>query len=202
MLSNVADLSDVLAGMTRDGLPVTPALAACTSPYIRGHIRRFGRYSLRRMDVPPPLNPGPVPWHRRACDLATRMFNLPLLRTSDDEHRWSMGRQPAAGNARGAVARGEATAPAPKCGRRTSCVRPVMQMPRKNRAAAQTQGITNCATARRRIVKIVNTQIVGTGTVSLDVSAPWPELFVPERLRRLLSTAVHNQYRCGAYCSR
>ena len=61
MLSNVADLSDVLAGMTRDGLPVTPALAACTSPYIRGHIRRFGRYSLDMADVPPPLNPGPVP---------------------------------------------------------------------------------------------------------------------------------------------
>ena len=46
MLSNVADLSDVLAGMTRDGLLVTPALAACMSLYIRGHIRRFGRYSL------------------------------------------------------------------------------------------------------------------------------------------------------------
>ena len=45
MLSNVADLSDVLAGMTRDGLLVIPALAACMSPYIRGHIRRFGRYS-------------------------------------------------------------------------------------------------------------------------------------------------------------
>ncbi len=92
--------------------------------------------------------------------------------------------------------------PLHQSGRHTSCVRPIMQLPRKNRAAAQTQGITNCATARRRIVKIVNTQIVGTGTVSLDVSAPWPELFVPERLRRLLSTAVHNQYRCGAYCSR
>ena len=61
MLSNVADLSDVLAGMTRDGLPVTPALAACMSPYIRGHIRRFGRYFLDMADVPPPLNPGPVP---------------------------------------------------------------------------------------------------------------------------------------------
>ena len=40
MLSNVADLSDVLAGMTRDGLPVTPALAACMTPYIPGHASR------------------------------------------------------------------------------------------------------------------------------------------------------------------
>ena len=32
-------------------------------------------------------------------------------------------------------------------------------------------------------------------------TAPWPELFVPEKLRRLLSTAVHSQYRCGAYCT-
>ena len=61
MLSNVSDLSEVLAGMTRDGHPVTPGLAACMSPYIRGHIRRFGRYFLDMADVPPPLNPGPIP---------------------------------------------------------------------------------------------------------------------------------------------
>ena len=76
-----------------------------------------------------------------------------------------------------------------------------MQIAKKNRAAAQAQGTTNCATGSATHSQdiIVNTQIVGTGTVSLDVLAPWPELFVPERLRRLLSTAVHNQYRCGAY---
>jgi hypothetical protein len=61
MLSNVSDLSEVLAGMTRDGHPVTPGLAACMSPYIRGHIRRFGRYFLDIADVPPPPNPGPIP---------------------------------------------------------------------------------------------------------------------------------------------
>jgi hypothetical protein len=53
------------------------------------------------------------------------------IRVSDDEHCWSMGTHPAAGNARGAVARGETTAPAPKCGRHTSCVRPVMQIAEK-----------------------------------------------------------------------
>jgi TnpA family transposase len=61
MLSNVSDLSEVLAGMTRDGHPVIPGLAACRSPYIRGHIRRFGRYFLDIADVPPPPNPGPIP---------------------------------------------------------------------------------------------------------------------------------------------
>ena len=61
MLSTVSDLSVVLAGMTRDGHPVTPGLATCMSPYIRGHIRRFGRYFLDMADVPPPLNPGPIP---------------------------------------------------------------------------------------------------------------------------------------------
>jgi TnpA family transposase len=61
MLSNVADLSDVLAGMAREGHPVTPELAASLSPYIRAHIRRFGRYDIDMADVPPPLNPAPIP---------------------------------------------------------------------------------------------------------------------------------------------
>ncbi len=46
MLSNVADLTEVLASMAKDGHPVTPALVACTSPYTREHIRRFGRFAL------------------------------------------------------------------------------------------------------------------------------------------------------------
>jgi hypothetical protein len=54
--------------MTRDGHPVTPGLAACMSPYIRGHIRGFGRYFLDMADVPPQLNPGPyLAW--KASDL-------------------------------------------------------------------------------------------------------------------------------------
>jgi len=34
MLSNVADLTDVLTAMAKDGYAVTPALVACLSPYI------------------------------------------------------------------------------------------------------------------------------------------------------------------------
>ena len=65
-----------------------------------------------------------------------------LLILGDDEHRRSMGRHPAAGNARGAVTRGEATALAPsEIATRRAC----SKLPSKSRAAAET---TNCATAR------------------------------------------------------
>ena len=62
MLSNVADLSEVLSAMAKDGHSVTPELAACTSPYIREHIRRFGRFALDMGDLPNPLNPRPLPF--------------------------------------------------------------------------------------------------------------------------------------------
>ena len=47
MLSNVADLTTVIGGMARDGHPVTPALVASTSPYMRRHILRFGPVRTR-----------------------------------------------------------------------------------------------------------------------------------------------------------
>ena len=62
MLSNVADLTDVLSAMANDGQPVTAALVACISPYIREHIRRFGRFALDMADLPNPLNPQPLPF--------------------------------------------------------------------------------------------------------------------------------------------
>jgi len=62
MLSNVADLTTVLSDMAADGHPVTPALVASTSPYIRGHILRFGQYALDMSDLPAPLNPRPLPF--------------------------------------------------------------------------------------------------------------------------------------------
>ena len=64
MLSNVADLTGVLSGMAADGHPVTPALVACTSPYMRRHILRFGRYALDMDDLPDPLNPQPLPFEQ------------------------------------------------------------------------------------------------------------------------------------------
>jgi TnpA family transposase len=62
MLSNVVDLSEVLSAMARDGQPVTPALVARVSPYIRDHIRRFGRFALDMTELPPPLDPKPLPF--------------------------------------------------------------------------------------------------------------------------------------------
>jgi TnpA family transposase len=62
MLSNVADLTEVLCAMANDGQPVTADLAACISPYLREHIRRFGRFSLDMADLPEPLNPQPLPF--------------------------------------------------------------------------------------------------------------------------------------------
>jgi len=57
MLSNVADLSQVLSDMARDGHLVTPELVVSTSPYTRGHVLRFGKYALDMADLPGPLDP-------------------------------------------------------------------------------------------------------------------------------------------------
>jgi TnpA family transposase len=62
MLSNVADLTDVLSAMAADGLPVTAELVARISPHIREQIRRFGRFALDMADLPTPLNPKPLPF--------------------------------------------------------------------------------------------------------------------------------------------
>ena len=62
MLSNVADLTKALCAMANDGHPVTADLAACISPYLREHIRRFGRFSLNMADLPEPLSPQPLPF--------------------------------------------------------------------------------------------------------------------------------------------
>src|SRR4051812_29643730 len=56
MLSNVADMAEVLSSMARDGHRVTPGLVACLSPYMREHIRRFGQYVLDMEEMPRPLN--------------------------------------------------------------------------------------------------------------------------------------------------
>ena len=64
MLSNVADLTQVLSDMARDGHVVTPELAASTSPYTRGHILRFGRYALDMENLTGPLDPQPLPFEQ------------------------------------------------------------------------------------------------------------------------------------------
>ncbi len=61
MLQNVVDLTDVLASMAEEGLPVTRELIARTAPTIRDHLRRFGQYNVDMDDLPPPLQPKPLP---------------------------------------------------------------------------------------------------------------------------------------------
>ncbi|MGB0506981.1 MAG: Tn3 family transposase [Pikeienuella sp.] len=63
MLSNFADLSDVLTSMTVDGQPVTHELASSLSPYFRKHIRRFGKYELDMGELLEPLRPKPLPFN-------------------------------------------------------------------------------------------------------------------------------------------
>jgi hypothetical protein len=57
MLHNVSDLTDVLTDMAAEGWPLTRELVGRLSPYMREHIRRFGRYLLDMEDLPPPLEP-------------------------------------------------------------------------------------------------------------------------------------------------
>ena len=61
ILQNVVDLTDVLASMSEEGLPVTRELVARTAPTIRDHLRRFGQYNVDMDDLPPPLQPKPLP---------------------------------------------------------------------------------------------------------------------------------------------
>ncbi|MDZ4261441.1 MAG: Tn3 family transposase [Pseudomonadota bacterium] len=62
MLSNVADLTDVHTAMIGDGHAVTAELVGHLSPYIRDHIRRFGRFVLDMEQIPKPLNPAAIPF--------------------------------------------------------------------------------------------------------------------------------------------
>jgi hypothetical protein len=62
MLSNVVDMTGVLASMAEDKHPITPGLVGCLSPYAREHIRRFGHYVLDMNDLPGPLEPQPLPF--------------------------------------------------------------------------------------------------------------------------------------------
>lgn len=46
MLHNVVDLTELLNQMTREGLGISPEMFNALSPYMRGHIKRFGQYFL------------------------------------------------------------------------------------------------------------------------------------------------------------
>jgi len=62
LLSNVADMTTVLSNMAAEGRAVSPALVARANPYLRGHTFRFGQYALDMGDLPPLLDPQPLPF--------------------------------------------------------------------------------------------------------------------------------------------
>ena len=62
MLHNVVDLTDALAGIAEEGLPVTSELVARSAPTIRDHLRRFGQFDVDTNILPLPLQPRPSPF--------------------------------------------------------------------------------------------------------------------------------------------
>ncbi|WP_462321277.1 Tn3 family transposase [Halochromatium sp.] len=55
MLHNVHDLTGILADKETEGWKLSRELIAALSPYMRDHLRRFGRYLLDMDEIPPPL---------------------------------------------------------------------------------------------------------------------------------------------------
>jgi len=66
MLNNVVDLTNVLVRLAREGYPITPELLSGLSPYLTGHIRRFGQFVLDVDSLPLPLIPEKIPLARAA----------------------------------------------------------------------------------------------------------------------------------------
>ena len=60
MLQNVVDMTNVLHDLQRDGVRITPELLGCMSPYLTGHLKRFGHYILDMETPPEPLRPKPL----------------------------------------------------------------------------------------------------------------------------------------------
>jgi hypothetical protein len=52
---NVVTMSKALERLIADGYAVEADLIACSSPYLTGHLNRFGCYELNRERVPKPL---------------------------------------------------------------------------------------------------------------------------------------------------
>ncbi|WP_273908616.1 Tn3 family transposase [Enterobacter bugandensis] len=64
MLHNVSDLTDTLNRMSAEGCKIRAEQLLSLSPYIRDHIRRFGKYNIDMTNMPSALNPGKVSvWH-------------------------------------------------------------------------------------------------------------------------------------------
>ena len=59
-LHNESDLTNILNDMSTEGYKIKAEQLVTLSPYIRDHIRRFGRYHVDMENIPPLLNPRSV----------------------------------------------------------------------------------------------------------------------------------------------
>jgi hypothetical protein len=57
MLHNVVDMTNALMALQQEGVCVTPEAASRLSPYLNGHLKRFGQYVLDMTTQPEPLEP-------------------------------------------------------------------------------------------------------------------------------------------------
>ena len=57
MLHNVVDMTNALVALQQEGVCVTPEAASRLSPYLNGHLKRFGQYVLDMTIQPEPLEP-------------------------------------------------------------------------------------------------------------------------------------------------
>ena len=53
---NVVTMSNALEWLDAEGYALDADLIACSSPYLTGHLNRFGRYALNPDRVPEPLD--------------------------------------------------------------------------------------------------------------------------------------------------
>ncbi|CAA9380256.1 MAG: Mobile element protein [uncultured Chloroflexia bacterium] len=57
ILQNTVDLTKLLLELRQEGYPVTKDVVARLSPYLTGHLRRYGDYAVNVDDKPEPIDP-------------------------------------------------------------------------------------------------------------------------------------------------
>ena len=56
ILHNVIDISNAIKSLAKDGVTVTMKDIKAMSPYMTGHIKRFGEYIIDLENIPSPIH--------------------------------------------------------------------------------------------------------------------------------------------------
>ncbi len=56
-MQNTVDLTKLLLELRQEGYPVTKEVVARLSPYLTGHLRRYGDYAVNVDEKPEPIDP-------------------------------------------------------------------------------------------------------------------------------------------------